>query len=166
MDDTSNNHMNTALIDHYRCAADAVNFDLSGRLSEDEGYFRFGGTTCYGRSASGYRARAADAVLYDVQKDVVTSGSRTTLPFHPTDVINNLRFERYAHQYKLSSLNRWKKGLRNAYYQVRPFLNVKARQFLQHVHLNGWQNIPFPRWPVDTSVENLCEQSLLAVHEG
>ena len=153
--------MNTALIDHYRCADDAVNFDLSGQLSEDEGYFRFGGTTCYGQSTSGYRAKGAAALLFDVLKDVATNGSSTVLPFHPTDVINNLRFERYASQYKLSSLSRWKQVQRNAYYCVRPLLDVNSRRLLQRAYLNGWQDLSFPKWPVDTTVEDLCEQLLL-----
>jgi hypothetical protein len=153
--------MNTALIDHYRCAADVANFDLSGQLSEDEGYFRFGSATCYGRSASGYRAKGADGPLYDVLEDVATCGSSPILPFHPTEVINNLRFERYAGQYKLSSLSRWQQGLRNAYYYIRPLLDVNARRLVQRTHLNGWQSLSFPQWPLDTSVESICEQSLL-----
>ena len=153
--------MNTALTDHYRCAADSVNFVLGGQLSEDEGYFRFGGSTCYGRSSSGYRAKSADVLLYDVLKDVGTRGSSTVLPIDPINIIDNLRFERYASQYKLSSLSHWKQTLRNAYYYARPLLNVGARRLLQRAHLGGWENLAFPQWPIDTSVENLCEQTLL-----
>ena len=154
-------HMNKALVDRYRCAEDMVDFNLNGQLSNDEGYFRFGGTTCYGQSTSGYRANRADSILYDVRKDVASVGTSTILPFNPTDVIHNLQFERYANRCKLSSLNRWHQALRNAYYCIRPWMSVDARRHVQRAHLNGWRSISFPHWPVDTTVEELCEELLL-----
>ncbi len=64
------NLINRALVDHYRCAEDLAEFKLTGALSSDTGYFRFGQNTIYGRSASGFRASRADSVLYDVVRDV------------------------------------------------------------------------------------------------
>jgi len=34
-------------------------------------------------------------------------------------------------------------------------LRVGIRKYLQRIHLRGWQDIPFPRWPVDTTVDTL-----------
>ena len=154
--------VNTALVDHYRCPESFANVELRGRLSDDAGYFRFGqDTICYGRSTSGFRASQADGVLYDALKDVTTNGSVTLLPFDPTDVIDNLRLERYANRYNRGALNRWKRSLRNAYYFLRPLMHVNVRKHLQRVHLNDWRTLFFPRWPVDTTVEQLCEQLLL-----
>ncbi len=154
--------VNTALVDHYRCPEGFANVELKGQLSDDTGYFRFGqDTICYGRSTSGFRASRADAVLYDALKDVTTNGSSTLLPFDPTDIIDNLRLERYAKRYNHGALNRRKQSLRNAYYFLRPLMHVNVRKHLQRVHLNDWRTLFFPRWPVDTTVEQLCEQLLL-----
>jgi hypothetical protein len=154
--------MNTALIDHYRCPGSFADFALSGILSDDAGYFRFGqDTICYGQSASGFRAGRADAVLYDVLNDITTHGSTVLLPFNPTDVIDNLRLERYASHFGRSALNRCKQSLRSAYYFLRPLMHVNVRKHIQRAHLNGWQNLVFPRWPVDTTVEDISEQLLL-----
>lgn len=154
--------MEQALIDRYRCPESLVKFDLVGSLSGEAGYFRFGqDTICYGRSATGFRASRADGVLYDALKDVTTNGSNAVLPFDPTEVIDNLRLERYANRDNQRALNRWKQSLRNAYYFLRPLMHVNVRRHFQRAHLNGWRALLFPHWPVDTTVEDLCEQLLL-----
>ncbi len=40
-------------------------------------------------------------------------------------------------------------------------MQVEIRKHIQKARLNGWQKQPFPRWPVDTTVEDLSEQLLL-----
>jgi len=154
--------MNTAVISHYRCPDHFADLKLNGQLSDDTGYFQYGqGTICYGRTASGFRAVRADGALYDVLNDVATDGSTVLLPFNPTDVVDNLRLERYAKHFSPSALNPWTQSLRNAYYFLRPLMNVNVRKHVQRARLDGWRNILFPRWPVDTTVENLNEQMLL-----
>jgi len=154
--------MNKPLIDRYRCPEGFVNFDLTGCLSNESGYFRFGqDAICYGQSASGFRETRPDGVLYDVLKDVSASASNVLLPFNPTDVVDNLRLERYAEHFHYRALDRWKRSLRDAYYFLRPLMHVNVRRRVQRAHLNGWRNLFFPRWPVDTTVEELCEQMLL-----
>jgi hypothetical protein len=154
--------MEQALIDRYRCPESLVKFDLSGGLSKEAGYFRFGrDTICYGRSATGFRASRPDGVLYDALKDVTTNGSNPVLSFDPTEIIDNLRLERYANGDNQRALNRWKRSLRDAYYFLRPLLHVNIRRHFQRAHLNGWQRLLFPHWPVDTTVEDLCERLLL-----
>jgi hypothetical protein len=154
--------MNTVLSEHYRCADNCADFKLKSRLSDDTGYFRFGqGTICYGQSASGFRESRANAVLYDILNDVTSYGSSVLLPFNPTDIIDNLRLERYAKRFSPSALNRWEQSLRNAYYLLRPLMHVNVRRHVQRAHLNGWRNLVFPRWPVDTTVEDLYERLLL-----
>lgn len=57
--------------------------------------------------------------------------------------------------------------VRTAYYLVRPLLPVRVRKHLQRLQLAGWENIPFPRWPVDRTVEETVEAELAAVlHSG
>jgi hypothetical protein len=155
------NRMNRALVNHYRCPENLVEFRLTGQLSVDPGYFLFGHTRIYGCSTSGSRAGRADAVLYDAMEDVTNDGSAVCLPFSPSDVIDNLRLERYADHHGHRAMSLWKRSLRSAYYFVRPLMPVSVRRHVQRAHLEGWQNISFPRWPVDTTVENLCEQLLI-----
>jgi hypothetical protein len=156
------NRMNRALLDFYLCPEQFVEFDLTGQLSREAGYFRFGhNTTCYGRSAAGFRTSRPDATLYDVLPDVTVDGSIASLPFDPTDVIDNLRLERYAKRKGQSALNRWERSLKAIYYLFRPIMPVKVRRHIQRTRLIGWRNRSFPHWPVDTSVEELCELSLL-----
>jgi hypothetical protein len=40
-------------------------------------------------------------------------------------------------------------------------MHLHVRRRVQRAHLNGWRNLVFPHWPVDTTVENLCERLLL-----
>jgi hypothetical protein len=52
-------------------------------------------------------------------------------------------------------------ALARAYYFIRPILPVAFRRHLQKFYLRGWEKIPFPRWPVDTSVDDLLGQLML-----
>jgi len=79
-----------------------------------------------------------------------------------SQIIDYLRRERYAlngyegNRHFLST-----PALMRAYYHLRPLLGVSVRKYLQRLFLGDWRKLAFPRWPVDTSVENLLEQSLL-----
>ena len=155
--------MNSDFLDYYRCPADFATFALTGRLCEDAGYFRFGpDVLCYGQSLSGVRAKCPTDLLYDAMNDVVPDGSTLRLPFSPTDIVANLRYERYA-----SSANGTGKRLgggsaaRRAYYAVRPILPVSIRKHLQRISLRDWKRIPFPRWPADTTVERIFERLMV-----
>jgi hypothetical protein len=159
--------MNKVLLDRYLCPEPFVNIQQVGELSDDAGYFRFGqDTTCYGRSTSGFRANRADASLYDVLPDVTVHGTALGLPFDLTDVTNNLRLERYANQAGPGGLSSWERVLKNIYYVFRPLMSIKLRSRVQRARLRGWRDLSFPRWPVDTTVEDVCEKSLLLSMEA
>ena len=155
--------MKSAFLDHYRCPETFATFTLSGELSEDSGYFRFGpDTICFGRSSSGFRAGHATDELYDALTDVAADGPTLQLPFSPSEIVANLRYERYA-----SASNRNGKmlhgesALRKVYYLVRPLLTVSVRKHLQRIRLRDWNEIPFPSWPVDSTVERILEMLLI-----
>lgn len=155
--------MISALADRYRCPDDFLQFDLSGKLSSDSGYFRFGhDAICYGRSASGYHADHAWSLLYGTLRDVETKGSTVLLPFNPTEVINNLRLELYARHYGWGELGSRTRLLRNLYYLARPWMSVDIRKHIQRAYVRGWEKTSFPSWPVDTTVERLSDQVLLS----
>lgn len=155
--------MNQALVDYYRCPQHLADFSLVGELSADAGYFRFGpDTTCYGRSCTGFRAKRVNGALYDTFEDVTIAGSRAKVPFDPTDIINNLRYERYnTNLLDRSAARNWDRLVRKTYYFLRPLLHVSLRKQLQKTHLRDWHKLPFPNWPVDRTVENLVEKLLM-----
>jgi len=82
------------------------------------------------------------------------------LPFDFAAVIDSLRYERYMKN-GLDKRATVRTAINNSYYFIRPILPVGVRKYLQRLRLSGWEQIPFPTWPVDRSVDTLCEQLLL-----
>ena len=82
------------------------------------------------------------------------------LPFEPSQVIGNLRFERYlktnSHQYGRIIHT----AVQRAYYFVRPLVPFALRTHLQKSYLNLRRGIAFPQWPVDCTTENIFENLL------
>lgn len=154
--------MNRHFLDYYRCPRDYATFQAAETLSEDSGYFRWGqDTICYGRTACGARANEADAITYDVQKDIDIRESETVFPFNAEEVIENLQRERYsAHFREPGRLSHTL--LRKIYYLLRPYLSVPVRKRLQKIHLRNWDRIPFPEWPVDCTVDRLQRKLMAA----
>src|SRR5215472_2655409 len=149
--------LSRGLVDHFRCSPDALDFVLGGRLSSDEGYFQFGpNTTCYGRSCRGTRKHGPEYLLCDILDDVVLDGAKVNLPFHPNEIVSNLRMERYANACE----NGFDSLLKKIYYFLRPLTNRSLRKRVQHFHARNWRDRVFPRWPVDTTVENIFETLL------
>jgi hypothetical protein len=150
--------MHKLLTEYFRCSDLPADFSVASPLSENPGYFSFGPEIpCYGRSSRSVAPTLSNA--HDVYADTQLNGSVIDLPFDPAEVIDNLLYERY-----LPPRNEYKQGIKNAireaYYWIRPLLPVPVRKHLQKVHLSGWQHLPFPRWPVDTTVDALHEQLL------
>jgi hypothetical protein len=54
-----------------------------------------------------------------------------------------------------------KKLLKRLYYHLRPLTNQAVRRQIQKFHARNWKKRSFPHWPVDTTVENVCETLLL-----
>jgi hypothetical protein len=123
-----------------------------------KGYFRFGeGATCYGTCYGHLPARFPDEILYDASLGVQIDMGTIGLPFNPSEVVENLRREEYADD--------WRQGassvLSKMYYFMRPILPIGVRKHLQRLHLRGWDKRSFPIWPVDFSVDNLIQQLML-----
>ncbi len=151
--------MNKYLSDYYRCPEDYVQFALKGTLSDCSGYFRFGGdVVCYGRHTGGRLSSSCRNGLHDAFLDVTTHNGTTYLPFDLTEVLDNLRCELYAGNWREGYV---KSALVRMYYSLRPFLSFNMRSLIKKCYLRGWGEPPFPRWPVDSSVDTLVEQLLL-----
>ena len=119
---------------------------------------------CYGRSSSGTRGTQPQVAVYDARRDVTVDDTKLRLSFDPTEVIDNLRLERYVNSRGMQrGLRRFFKKL---YYHLRPFTNLTMRKQVQRFHARNWGKQSFPKWPVDTTVEDFCETLLLSVMEA
>jgi hypothetical protein len=141
------------------CGAPPVDFAVSQTLSAQAGYFEFGpGNVLFGRCAADAAAPAPGQHYRDVRAAVQSEGAAVRLPFDPAEVLANLREERY---WRATGKPGPPDGVfLRLYYKVRPLLGVRIRKHLQRLYLRGWEDIPFPRWPVDFSAENLLETVL------
>ncbi len=158
--------MDIGLLDYFRCPDQFADLGVSADLSSEVGFFQFGqGITCYGQCAGGSPSREASAhQLTDTFHRTRFEQGRLSLPFDLTEVVNNLRYERYPSNFR-PSLDRITSGstARRIYYFLRPFLAVPVRKHLQRARLSGWERITFPHWPVDFTVESLMERVLALV---
>jgi len=144
--------------DRYLCPANFLDFVLSGPLSSEEGYFRFGNAVCYGRSSSAVSAQLVESSLHDSLQNTVVGNSQLILPFNPSEVIDNLRMESYPDSGRARNASQDLR--RKLYYLLRPLTNLTLRKQVQKFHARNWRERVFPRWPVDTTVEDLCEKLL------
>ena len=150
-----------AFLDYFRCPIDFARFGTQGDLSASEGYFTFESHVCYGRRSGGQPSRYVTDGLLDVSHAVRYDKNRPGLPFDFSDVVRNLRLEQYrrnGHSY----LGEFTSGraAQGAYYFLRPMMPVGVRKHLQKIRLRGWENIPFPRWPVDLTVDGLMQSAM------
>jgi len=151
------------LTDHYLCPDSFVDLAVTEELSGKSGYFRFGpGVICYGQCSSGVPATAVTDSLHDALEHVSTGGSSVGLSFDPLQVVNNIRHERYLWNPSLGEVaNDANSLVRRLYYLARPLMSVAVRKHLQRHYYRGWNEIPFPSWPVDLTIENIFEQLLI-----
>jgi hypothetical protein len=146
------------LAEYYRCPEEYSSFALLGTLSGKPGYFKFGqDTICYGRYLGRQPAPRAEVQQVDAFRDIEIKNGTVYLPFDPSEVVDNLRLETYAPDWRGHFST---SALARIYYLLRPFLPVGIRKHIQEFHFRGWNELPFPRWPVDCSVDNLLSQLL------
>lgn len=157
--------VNSPFRDYYRCPEGFGGFTLRGNLSESRGYFCLGpDVICYGRCSGGAPDPDVTDELHDALRDVVADENTLRLPFDPSEIIENLRYERYASPGEGPGATVCGNSLlRQAYYFVRPLLPVAVRKHLQRVQLRDWEEIRFPAWPVDVTVELILEKLLVCL---
>jgi peptidoglycan/xylan/chitin deacetylase (PgdA/CDA1 family) len=90
------------------------------------------------------------------------------LPFNPTEIIDNLRLEKYVGSAKaeISYIADNKSISRRIYYALRPLFPVKVRRILQRIALQDWSKISFPSWPVDTTVDDFIARLWILLLEA
>ena len=143
--------MSSTFFDYFRCPEDVADLSTDREVSQDEGFFTFDGSVCYGRATGVCPSKSVGAAPA-VTESVSLGAGGPGLPFDVSEVTTNLRYERY-----FQGLNGFSSSAvaRNAYYSLRPILPVPVRRHLQKMRLAGWNSIPFPEWPVDVSVDRL-----------
>ncbi|MBZ5658895.1 MAG: hypothetical protein LAO08_00670 [Acidobacteriia bacterium] len=149
-----------SFLEHFRCAEEHAEFMAIGNGHTPPGFFRFGpDAICYGHVGTGFCSPSADAELYDASSDVRLENGSCMIAFEPDAVVENLRRERYVAEALPPGRGPSNGGfVRKAYYMVRPLLPVAVRKHLQRASLKGWANKPFPKWPVDRSVDSVFDQ--------
>jgi hypothetical protein len=140
------------LIEHYKFPSSLVQLTWEAAAPSPPGYFRFGhDAICFGTCSGITPASSAADAMPEIPD------GETPLPFVPDEIIDNLLMENY--QSAKSGLAG--KAVRALYYAVRPLLPVVIRKHFQRRALSGWADIPFPKWPVDCTVDRLMEKLLV-----
>lgn len=152
--------MKDSFLDFFKCPERYVLLCPRGPLSATKGFFHLGPDNIYYGQLCRKNGSAA-GILRDVLGEVEVAQGTVYLPFDADEVVDNLRSELYP------SLANNEESIAHAaaaamYYWVRPLLPVGVRKYLQRVRLMGWNQISFPQWPVDRSVNNLFEFLMLS----
>src|SRR5262245_5232188 len=145
------------LRDYYRCAELPI-VASSRNLYESSGFFQFGpDLICYGQTA-GQTSTTVNGRLIDISDQAQIVDDHVCVPFDIAQVVDNLRYEVYA-----QSSQRWveKSWVRDLYYRLRPLFPIGFRKHLQTLYLSGWNQISFPAWPIDRTVDLLFEKLLV-----
>ncbi len=153
---TFSHSVGSLLSDFYRCPPMAADFELAPELSTAAGFPATDKLIGYGVLAG---RQPAGATLPEVHAEV-RDDKKVHLPFDPAEVISNLRLEKYMTRGESSRNNGGSFG-RRLYYLLRPLMPVDVRKHLQRLSLRGWDQIPFPHWPVDRTVEQVYEWLLV-----
>jgi hypothetical protein len=154
--------MRNSLLQFYRFPDEFYTLQAPDTSDVGEGYFSLDGTTLFGRISGGVPSATSTSALANAQDTVQIRAGKCYLPFDLDQVAKNLREERYVAKGSANGVGNYKKDLvRWAYYLVRPLLGVGVRKHLQRISLRGAEEIPFPHWPVDRTVDRMFEQLLL-----
>jgi hypothetical protein len=154
--------VNKYITDYYQCLEQHINVGLAGSLLNEAGYFKFGDQGLYyGQLCGDKPAAKSNGHLCDLMSQVRVQDGITYLPFDLGQIADNLRFELYANG-TYQGASSFRSMLKDSYYALRPLLPSAFRKRLQKAYLSDWRKLTFPRWPVDSSVDQLFEQILLA----
>jgi hypothetical protein len=155
--------MTNVFENYFRLRNSDLSLEFPVQNGSAPGFFRFGGAGIGFGRVEGVRTRAsADEPLEDARASVDSNGGSLRVPFDPSDVVDQLRNERYeTAQHGRSGNGALKRIARQLYYGVRPLLPVGVRRHLQRLALADWKTIPFPNWPLDCTVDRLLRETLV-----
>jgi peptidoglycan/xylan/chitin deacetylase (PgdA/CDA1 family) len=151
------------VLDYFRCPGEIPPFSVAPGSPPIPGFFRLNADTiCYGQCSSVIPASAVGESRQIAADDIKVNARGIQLPFDPVEAVDNLRCEKY---YSCSIESKRDPAtnplVREIYYLGRPFIPRIVRKRLQQTYFRGWNKVPFPKWPVDTTVERIHEQLLI-----
>jgi hypothetical protein len=149
-----------AFLDHTKCPPSILERMTCSPGSGPKGFFRLDGLRLYGRINGGSPSLGPGENLPSIDALISRGEASVALPFDPTEIIDNLRFERYVGSADAGvSYSADSKSIsRRIYYALRPLFPVKVRRILQRAALQDWSKISFPTWPVDTTVDDFIDR--------
>jgi glycosyltransferase involved in cell wall biosynthesis len=152
-------HEDPLLEEYYRCRTGELRLSAQRSPSSHPRFFKFGNSTCFGKYNESSKG---EGTVWPDASDCITRGvdGSTLVPFDPSEVAHNLRREKYCEGYP-AGRSRLDHAIVSAYYLIRPLLSVSVRKHLQKRRLDDWQTLEFPTWPVDHTVDSLCQELLL-----
>jgi len=155
-------------LDHTKCPASYVEPITCSQLSGEEGFLRVGASRLYGRTNGVSTSRDCLGNLIAVDSSIVRNSGSVVLPFDPSELIDNLRLEKYvgAINAEMKNLADKQSVWRSVYYALRPLLPVPIRRILQRFALRDWTKLTFPGWPLDTTVEDFISWLWILVLEA
>lgn len=153
--------VNQLLTDHFRCPDPGSDFVNLAAGEARTGYFLFGrDVVCYGRTTAQAVGQTVDEPAHDAA-DGQVEATRRLLSFDPAEMVENLRRERYVSVAPRGSIASHVQSLsRRLYYGVRPLLPVSVRKHIQRRFFSSRKKMPFPKWPVDRTVDRFLENLL------
>jgi peptidoglycan/xylan/chitin deacetylase (PgdA/CDA1 family) len=149
----------SAFLNHTKCPPAATERIVCAPESGKEGFFKLGSLRLFGRTGDARAALGPGEALPAIDSRITRNSKSVHLPINPTEIIENLRWEKYAGSAntQISYITNGKSFSRRLYYAIRPLLPVNVRRHLQRRALQDWSKISFPEWPVDTTVENFID---------
>ncbi len=151
------------ILEYFRCPGEFTSFSVAPGLSQVAGFFRLNADTiCFGQCSSVAPTSSVGESRQIAPDDIKVNAQTIQLPFDPVEVVDNLRCEKYYSRSIESKRDPATNPLvRAMYYLGRPFIPGMVRKRLQQTYFRGWNKVPFPEWPVDTTVEKIHEQLLI-----
>jgi peptidoglycan/xylan/chitin deacetylase (PgdA/CDA1 family) len=148
-----------AFLDQVKCPSSFVNQIECSAGEGPEGFFKLGEMRLYGRTKGGQTASTFMADLPGIDNLVALQNGSVRLPFNPSEIIDNLRLEKYAGSVvgEKGKITDNQSLVRKIYYALRPLFPVRFRRILQRVALQDWAKIPYPSWPIDTTADDLID---------
>jgi len=146
----------SSFLDHTKCSESFIPRMTCSPGSGPRGFFKLGDLRLYGQTNGNSTSHGPAENLSQLDSRILHENGSVALPFNPNEIIDNLRFERYADSAngQISYISDSKSLSRRIYYALRPLLPVRVRKHLQRMALQNWSKISFPAWPVDTTVED------------
>jgi hypothetical protein len=147
----------------FRCPEGLLTLQCPRELNQRSSYFHFGSELlCYGPSMCHSPPPLVGRDLPDLFPDAIPDGLTLRVPFDASQIVDNFRLERYPEAVRAgTNVPLYSRALRQTYYLTRSALPDSLRRRLQRWYFRNWQGLPFPKWPVDTSVEEFTEKILV-----